>query len=101
MMVWWFFVLGCGAVGFSVKILLDHIKDAEQTNDQIFATRGQIAVFEDRLSAEELETNELKQELEQAQLDVNTKKSAVETLQTQITKHKSNLERLGKFKLDS
>lgn len=101
MMVWWFFILGCGAVGFTVKILLDHIKDADQINDQIFSTRNEITVFEEKLGTEELETNELKQELEQIQIDLNTKKSTVETLQKQISKRKSVLAMQGKFKLDT
>ena len=93
-------MLGCGAVGFTIKILLDHIKDADAISDQIFATKNQISEFGEKLSAEELETNALKEELSHVELDVKTKQSTVQTLQSQVNKRKSELEKQGKFKLD-
>lgn len=100
MLVWWFFILGVGAIGFTIKILLDHIKDANQISDQITTTQGQIVVFEEKLTAEESEANEIKQELEQLTLEVETKNSTFATLQKQITQRKSVRAKQGKFKVE-
>jgi uncharacterized protein (DUF3084 family) len=100
MIVWWFFLLGVGAIGFAVKILLDHIKDAYLITDQIQATERNIGTFEEKLNAEEAEAAELKQELEQVQQDLDTHKSKGEVLRKKLDKTKQEMARQGKFRLE-
>ena len=100
MLVWWFFLLGCSAVGFTIKILLDHIKEADQINDQIFSTRTELAETDEKITAVESEINQLKIDLETLQKAVTPRKGTVETLQGQISKRKNDLARQGKFKVE-
>ncbi|HAA77439.1 TPA: hypothetical protein DCE37_20185 [Candidatus Latescibacteria bacterium] len=100
MSVWWFFILGCGAIGFTIKILLDHIKEADDISDKTHLAKGQIVTFEEKQEAEERETGELKADLDQLQKDIDSKKGMVSKLQKHIDKRKSDLANQGKFKLN-
>ncbi len=82
-MALWFFLLGCGGLGFSIKILLEHFKQAEEINDGIrTAERARLDV-EEEILAEEAEAAEVK----------------VGNLTAQISKRKEALANRGKFKV--
>ena len=100
MIVGWFFVLGVGAIGFAVKILLEHIKDANLIMDQIQQTERSIVTSEEQLEKEEAEAAELKQELEQVQQNLNSHKGKAEVLGKKLEKAKMDMARQGKFRVE-
>ena len=95
----WFFLLGCGGLGFSVKILLEHYKQAGEIDDGIRATERACLEAEEATQVEEAESIEIKAELEQAKAELTDSQGKIGTLTTQITKRKEAMASRGKFRV--
>ena len=59
-MTLWFFLLACGGLGFSIKLLLEHFKQIEEINDGIRAGERACQDAEAETLAEEAEAATVK-----------------------------------------
>ena len=98
-MALWLFLLGFGALGFTIKVLMEHLRHAEEINDCITAAERARLEAGEAQAAEEAATAEIKAELEQAKAELGESQSNVGQLTTQISKRKEVLAKRGKFRV--
>lgn len=98
-MTLWFFLLACGGLGFSIKLLLEHFKQIEEINDGIRAGERACQDAEAETLAEEAEAATVKTELEQAKKELGENQSKAAELTARINKRKEALANRGKFRV--
>ncbi len=98
-MVWTFFALALGALGLTVKIVLDHVREAQGLSVQIQRLRSEETRLEQEIETHRQGLAEAKSECDRLNAEVSERQLKVESIQAQIDQRKGDMARRGKYRV--